>query len=175
MVLMLSRADPKVHPQPKLDMEGDLFYRSVEEADERTSVIKEAESWLGTPYVSGGAVKGAGVDCGMLPIMTYSAVGVIPFKDPRPYSEQWHIHQDEEWYKNYVSTYGQEIEGPPLPGDLVLFKFGRVFSHSGIVYRWPFIVHVMRGTTVMKENVERCKLGPKSLGHLERKYFSPWT
>jgi cell wall-associated NlpC family hydrolase len=37
--------------------------------------------------------------------------------------------------------YTREIEGPPQPGDIALFKFGRVFSHGAVVVAWPRLIH----------------------------------
>ena len=37
---------------------------SEQENKERERLIAEAKEWLGTPYHTGGRVKGAGCDCG---------------------------------------------------------------------------------------------------------------
>ncbi len=51
------------------------------EASERRAIVREAMTWLGTPYVSNGAVKGAGVDCGMILVRVFSDCGIIePFE-----------------------------------------------------------------------------------------------
>ena len=36
--------------------------------DPRAAVVKEAESWIGTPFHHAARVKGAGIDCLMLPL-----------------------------------------------------------------------------------------------------------
>lgn len=48
--------------------------------------VKEALTWLGTPYHHQGRVKGVGVDCGTLICEVYEKVGLMDHLDPR------HIH-----------------------------------------------------------------------------------
>ena len=138
----------------------------------REDIVKEALSWLGTPYRNHARVKGAGIDCGQLLLAVYGSLGVLPKDfDVGYYPEQWHLHRDEEKYLGTVLAFGREIIGPPLPGDAVMFKFGRVFSHGGIVIEWPNIVHALRPECTL-DNVEQCIIGPKALANLPRKYFS---
>ena len=56
--------------------------------DLRQRIVEEARSWLGTPYHHQAMVKGAGVDCAMILVAVYRAVGLIPAGfDPRPYPQ----------------------------------------------------------------------------------------
>ncbi|MDO6044547.1 hypothetical protein Q4P48_08410 [Neisseria gonorrhoeae] len=48
------------------------------ETDLRARIVEEARSWLGTPYHHHAMVKGAGVDCAMLLVAVYGAVGLLP-------------------------------------------------------------------------------------------------
>lgn len=41
-------------------------------------IATEARTWLGTPWHHEGRVRGAGVDCGMLVLEVFKAVGVLP-------------------------------------------------------------------------------------------------
>ena len=71
------------------------------------SIAKEAYTWLGTPHVNGAKVKGKGVDCGMLLIGCVEGAGCCP-KDSikvKPYSNEWHLHHSEEWFKAYIEKY----------------------------------------------------------------------
>jgi cell wall-associated NlpC family hydrolase len=113
----------------------------VTEVEERQRVVREAQSWLGTPYHDNGDVKGAGVDCGMLLVRVYVDTGLVPAFDPRPYPAQWSLHQKAERYLEIVRTYAHEIPGPPLPGDIAMFKFGLTYSHGAIVVAWPRLIH----------------------------------
>ncbi len=60
---------------------------------------------------------------------------------PPEYSVQWHLHRSEELYLREIGRFVREIAGPPLPADFVVFRFGRTYSHGGIVIDWPIIIH----------------------------------
>jgi NlpC/P60 family putative phage cell wall peptidase len=123
--------------------------------EQRTAVIAEAESWIRTPYHSNAAVKGAGVDCAMLPLAVYTAaLGMDPPKLPQ-YAMQWHLHRDEEKYLATVRDFGAvEIPFEELqPGDFVLWHIGRVYSHGAIVIKWPKIIHAVNPRGVVYGDV----------------------
>lgn len=109
--------------------------------EQRQAVVREAQTWVGTPYHHGADVKGHGVDCAMFLARVYSAAGVVPFIDPRPYPVDWHLHHSEERYLETIAPYAQEIFTSPEPGDFLLFRYGRTFSHSAIVIRSPAVIH----------------------------------
>lgn len=61
-------------------------------------LIREARTWVGTPYKNGGAVKGAGCNCVTLIARVGMDTGLIP-PDWRPakyVSPQWWMHSNEE-------------------------------------------------------------------------------
>ena len=118
---------------------------------ERELVIAEALSWQRTPYHPNAAVKGAGADCAMMPLAVYAAVLPNLPKLPVPrYVNQWHLNRGEEVYLDHVRALGcVEIEHPE-PGDFVLFRQGRLFSHGAIVIAWPVIVHAVVISGVVK-------------------------
>jgi len=102
---------------------------------QRAAVVAEARSWIGTPYHSCADVKGAGVDCGMLLVRVFIDTGLIPPFDPRPYPIDWHMHRDEERYLGFVFDRGfGEVEAPQ-PGDIMVLRYGRCYSHGGVVSR----------------------------------------
>ncbi len=99
----------------------------------RQAVVAEAELWLGTPWHHNARVCGAGVDCANLPLACYHAAGLIPELRPH-YDQQWHLHRDEERFLDVVRQHAREIEADAAGlGDLLVWKFGRTFSHGGIV------------------------------------------
>jgi cell wall-associated NlpC family hydrolase len=110
---------------------------------DREAIIKEAESWLCTPYHHHAAVKGAGVDCAQILIEVYSAIGLAEKVDVGYYPSDWMLHRSEERYLGWIEKYCHQVTNP-LMGDIVLFKFGRCFSHSGIVVDYPKIIHAQR-------------------------------
>jgi len=125
-----------------------------EEAAQRQAVVAEAHSWLGTAYHPEGRVKGAGTDCGQVLILVYSAVGLIPAFDTGHYPFDWASHNTAERYMGFVRDHAHEIQGPPLPGDVVLWKFGRCFSHGAIVIAWPQIIHAQVGAGCVLADAE---------------------
>jgi hypothetical protein len=107
---------------------------AVVAARERLCVVREARSWIGTPYHNCADIKGVGVDCGMLLVRVFVDSGIVPPFDPRPYPADWHLHRSEEKYLGFVLARGGEVAAPE-PGDIAVFKFGRSFAHGGIVTR----------------------------------------
>jgi hypothetical protein len=135
-------------------------------------VIAEARTWIGTPYHHMGYVKGpkGGVDCGMIVIGVYSAVGFFPYFDPRPYPRQFHLHQREEWYKAIVEKFCTEVD-KPIPGGIALWKVGRIFSHGSIVTSWPSVIHAVAGEELVLEAADVMRT---SLKDCEVKFYDPW-
>ena len=109
--------------------------------EQRQAVVCEAQTWVATPYHHCADVKGHGVDCAMFLSRVYSSAGVIPFIDPRPYPVDWHLHRSEERYLQTITPYAREIFTPPEPGDFLLFRYGRTYSHSAIVIRGSVVIH----------------------------------
>jgi len=127
----------------------------------RTNVLKEAESWLRTPWQHRQRVKGAGVDCAQFLIGVYSNVGLVQPFETEAYPPDWMMHRDEERFLMYIEKYMNKVE-VPLPGDAVVWSYGRCFSHGGIVTDWPRIIHsyrkergVVRGDSTQGELAER--------------------
>jgi NlpC/P60 family putative phage cell wall peptidase len=122
----------------------------------RAEIVAEALSWMGTPYHHHARLKGVGVDCAQLPCAVYHTVGLIPHLEP-DYSPQWMLHRDEELYLAWVRPYTREITRAELrPGDLVMWKYGRTYSHSAIVIAAPTVIHaVNRDEAVVMGDIDR--------------------
>jgi NlpC/P60 family putative phage cell wall peptidase len=101
-------------------------------AEQRALVVAEARKWIGTPYHHAADIIGVGCDCGMLLVRVFVDTGLCAPFDPRPYTHDWYMHRAEESYLSFITERGREVE-TPLPGDVMLFKYGRCFSHGGIV------------------------------------------
>ena len=115
-------------------------------AEQRAAVVAEAKTWLGTPYHHCADIKGAGVDCLMLLVRVYHAVGLMPATDPRPYAPQWHLHRNDELYLAGLEQHGRELalEEEPQAGDIAVWRFGRTFSHAGIVLNEREVLHALK-------------------------------
>jgi cell wall-associated NlpC family hydrolase len=127
------------------------------DAAKRAEIVAEAMTWLNTPYHHNSSIKKVGVDCARLPAAIYYAVGLIPLVEPE-YSPQWMLHHDQEKFLEFVLPYAREItRADLLPGDLIMWKFGRTYSHSGIVIDDDgHIIHaVTRNQAVVLGDFER--------------------
>lgn len=136
----------------------------------RQEIVAEAESWIGTPFHHEARRKGpkGGVDCGQLLIGVYGKLGYMPenFKVAH-YPPDFAAHKNVEWYLSILEEFGEQVS-MPRPGDAVLFKWGRLFSHGGIVVEWPIIVHAWAPTkSVLRYNAEFNPLASK-----ERRFYS---
>ena len=114
----------------------------MKEQLQRAAVVKEALEWLGTPYFHGGRIKGNAADCTFI-AMVYENAGVVGHVDIPAYSPQAHLHRTAGIYLSKIKECGARETDKPLPGDIVMYWFGRDFSHGGIVVDpgWPTIVH----------------------------------
>lgn len=127
----------------------------MSELAQREAVAAEALSWLGTAYHHHARIKGVGVDCAQLVCAVYEACGLVDHIDPGVYSTDWHMHRSEEVYAGWCARYAKRVEQPQL-GDVVLFRYGRCYSHGGIYVADQLILHayVSRGVHVTALNEE---------------------
>jgi cell wall-associated NlpC family hydrolase len=123
----------------------------IDVADQREAVIKAAESWLGTPYHSHGRIKGSGVDCATLIIESFAEANVIENIFPG-YSPEWHLHRSEELYVKWVSKYATQIDAPAR-ADLIIWRFGRTYSHAAIYLGNDEIIHSYKDIGCSKGSV----------------------
>lgn len=140
--------------------------------EQRQAVIAEALTWQKTKHHNGACIKGVGVDCGKFPWAVYHAVGLMPaIPDELRYRHDFHLHRDEEWYKKLCDAHGIQMpEGAlPSPGDFVLYKIGRIFSHGAIVIKWPRVIHAQVGVGVTQAEGDQGHLSGKT-----RIFYTLW-
>ena len=150
------------------------------EDEARKAIVAEAKTWIGTRYVSNGMVKEAGTDCAMILVGVYGGLGLIPPQfDPRPYPAQWHLHRNIEKYLEAILAFATEVEKPPKrapkPGDVVMFKIGKVFAHAAIITDWPNVIHAVGGSGVLPEDISKNNTGKRALANVEQRFFSLWA
>ena len=111
----------------------------------RQDIVNEAIRWLRTPWHHRACVKGAGVDCVFLLVGVFNAVGLTKIADGDIdyYPADIMLHRNEETVLKIVQRYADEVS-EPLPGDVVLWRFGRIYSHAAIVIDYPKIIHASR-------------------------------
>lgn len=145
------------------------------EAKQRAAIVAEARSWIGTRYHNCADVKGAGVDCGMLLVRVFVDSGLCAPFDPRPYPPDWHLHRSEEKYLGFVFDRTHEVE-TPQPGDVAVFRFGRCYSHGGIVVETAplAIVHAYAPAgCVLEERVQQSAVLSENIR--KPRFFSYWV
>lgn len=114
---------------------------------QRQTIVKEAKSWIGTPYRGWSRVKGpkGGVDCGQILAGVYINADFLSadIELPKYYSLSVAQHKESTEYIDLISKYFDEIpEADVKPGDIVVYKLGLAFAHAAIVVEWPsFVVH----------------------------------
>lgn len=133
------------------------------EEDIRRRIVEAAREWLGTPYHHRSRVKGHGCDCAQLVVASYAQAGVFEYFAPGIYSKDWHLHRGEEKYIAEVEKYLVRVdddERPMIerpkdvqyrPGDVLMFRLGRTYSHSAIVTQWPYIIHASAPSIMVEE------------------------
>jgi hypothetical protein len=105
----------------------------------------------------------------MLPAEVYERCGLIDYIDAENYPMDWHLHRDEERYLKYVTSRATETD-VGLPGDLVLYKWGRCFAHGAIIVQWPIVIHAfIRQGVVMANGIEG------RLAGRETKFYTLWS
>lgn len=80
--------------------------------------------------------------------------GLIPPVDIEPYPFDWHLHRSEQIFLNTTLKYLHRIEGPPQPGDVALYQYGRCVSHGAICLEWPQIIHAYVHLGVVMDDAE---------------------
>jgi cell wall-associated NlpC family hydrolase len=116
----------------------------------RERVLDEARSWIGTPYHDKARVKGAGVDCLTFLAEIYAAAGIIdPVREIPFYRLDAFRHRGDETYLEGLRGFGREVPAP-APGDVALFKMGRLFFHSAVVVDWPQVIHADAANGVIR-------------------------
>lgn len=158
----------------------------MSEIKDRAAVVAEARSWIGTPYRHMGRAKGprGGVDCAQLVWCVFHACDLTPDMALEPYPPDFMLHADPvsrpgeispaERYMRIVLERAQEIdEATAKPGDLVLYRWGRVFSHGAIIVDpgWPCIVHAWANARAVIADIG----DQHRLQRLNRKFFSRWA
>lgn len=134
----------------------------------RAEIAAEALSWRGTPYHHHARIKGAGVDCAQLLCAVYEACGLVPKVDPGQYPIDWHLHRNEEMFSAWLARFAKPREVPEI-GDVVLFRFGRTFSHGSVFIGAGRLIHAYIGRGVILSSADE-----EPLEGRERQTWSFW-
>ena len=113
--------------------------------------MREALTWLGTPYRHQGFRKGVGCDCLGLVLGIWRAVlGGVP-ELPGPYAPDWAEAGGEERFLTAVRRHFREKPADNIvPGDLLLFRWRPHLpaKHAGILAGPDRFIHAYQGNAV---------------------------
>ncbi len=111
---------------------------------DKEKLNKLALTYLGTPHVNGGNIKGAGLDCSTLPAHFFRELGYGEYDIMFGYSGDWYCKKDcEEKLLPYLEKYGKRITAEELePGDVISYRWGRAqYAHLAIYLGDGRILH----------------------------------
>jgi len=119
----------------------------------RASIIDEALSWIGTPYLHQASTKGAGCDClGLIRGIWRALYGAEPAVLP-PYTPDWAEHGGPETLQYAADKYLNPIEISAVrPADVLLFRMqaGVPAKHMAILIEDNLILHAYWGRAVTR-------------------------
>jgi lipoprotein Spr len=111
------------------------------------NLVKEAESWIGTPYKYGGESRN-GVDCSGFVLQVYTALGV---RIPRTSNQQY----------DYVKKIDFDDK---KTGDLIFFSKNSKINHVGIYLGSGEMIHASSNNGVVKQLIDDYYFGDKIVG-----------
>ena len=120
------------------------------------ALISEARTWIGTPYLQQGAVKGVGCDClGLIRGLWVHRYGAEP-ETPPPYTADWSEPQGEEaLWAAALRHLDVATAAPMTPGHVLLFRMREtgVAKHLGLLATTgatPTFIHAYGRHAVME-------------------------
>jgi NlpC/P60 family putative phage cell wall peptidase len=146
------------------------------EREQRAAVVAEARTWLRTKYHHAARIKGVGCDCLTLIAGIYEGAGLVPPLEIPPYSAQYGLHVASQTYIEGLRRHAREVPEVTGPGDVVLWRFGRSFSHTCLVVDWPHVVIHANARAGMVELADATKAPflEKDGSRRERVVFTLW-
>ena len=96
---------------------------------DRAAIVREARSWIGTPYRLGGRVKGGGCDCATFIAEVLIACGLAERENLGVYSQDWFFHTSNERYlRGLLSLSAETAETVAHRSANVLFNVSPEFG-----------------------------------------------
>lgn len=123
----------------------------------REDVIAEVESWKGTQWMHGVALKGYRTDCVQYLIQIAKHFGWIPESYvPPKYRQDYALHNDDSILKVLISEVCYEIDSESKDiGDILLFVSGKCASHAGIYIGRNRMVHAHILSGVREDGIDK--------------------
>jgi cell wall-associated NlpC family hydrolase len=138
------------------------FYLSSER---KWALVREAQSWLKTPVVPHGAMKGAAVDCVSFLAEVYVATGLMPdYPRQEQYAMDAGSHMDRSKLEAMITATGCfdlvwqrredqfkqfiDLRDEIFAGDCLCLCVGRVTHHVALAMGGTTIIHAIAGPGV---------------------------
>jgi len=101
-----------------------------------------AMSYIGTPHINGGNIKGAGLDCCTLIAQIYKEWLGVDIPIEFGYSADWFCRRDcEEILLPYLEKYFEQINTIE-PGDIISYRWGHAkYAHLAMYIESNTVVH----------------------------------
>jgi cell wall-associated NlpC family hydrolase len=145
----------------------------------REEAVEVAKSWLGTPYMVRGAIKGECIDCATLLLEYLHEIGATEDIDVPMYKADWFHHTTDNRYLVQMSKRAILIAETicrgtiaAKPGDILLFSHQKkltVYTHGAIVIQWPKVMHAVSPKVTLADATQDVLMGLKRVAIL-----SPW-
>ncbi|NCO16956.1 MAG: peptidase [Alphaproteobacteria bacterium] len=122
--------------------------------------VGAARGWVGTPYVFGASLRGAGADClGLLRGVWRTLYGAEPER-PGPYTPDWSEASGAERLLEGAARHMTAVAlDDARPGDVAVFRMraGAVCKHLGILaedaHGAPTLIHAYSGHGVVESSL----------------------
>lgn len=151
------------HSSRKVQKRGDSVRSNTEHVirkGDKTSeqIIKEAYSWMGTPYIYAGSEKGIGTDCSGMVMRVYECAAGLALPRNSALQAEFCTKLDDS-----------EIR----PGDLIFFATGKDpgrISHVGIIIDGELFIHASskKGVVVSRYDTPYYRRTFKMYGRVPR-------
>lgn len=105
-------------------------------------LLEISKTYVGTPHINGGNVKGAGLDCCTLVTNIYRDMGWVDVSIPFSYSGDWYCCKEHrEYVLAYLEKYCEKVDDLE-EGDIISYRWGRSdFAHLAIYLGGGRIIH----------------------------------
>ena len=118
--------------------------QTIEECagEDMNKLLDLAKTYVGTPHINGGDVKGAGLDCCTLVTNFYAELGHKKIKVKFGYSADWYCQKDcEELLLPYLEKHFVRTKCL-MPGYLVSYRWGHSkYAHLAIYLGKGMLLH----------------------------------
>lgn len=135
----------------------------IETHEEAARLREIALSWIGTPWVADGAVKGTGASCSMLP---YAVLAEFGHEAPLPPSRQGILKRDIlptmlTWLGEHTDCYGEIARAEIGCGDVLVFDFG--IGHLALALGGTDMLHAWQTSGAHLSNFKDAKMASRLL------------